>query len=281
LCSLGLATLLTDEVFFHGWPSSNLRAMTIVQLIAQESTPCHHGNLQACAGESSYDCWEKARVDPAAGFSGEQPVRAIFGYGSLIFRPGFPHVRAYKVCVRGFFRRFWQRSCDHRGTVEVPGRVLTLVHAADASNEQLEEAEVHGVAYDVADEDWETVIDLLDIRERHGYVRTVADMFPSEPPGTGDSASTSIGRAVVYYAHEPHANAAYTGPEPTDVTAGVIATARGPSGRNDDYLFRLNKALDSWGTPPDPYLSELTAAVHAAAEARACKEGPSPLAVEA
>lgn len=195
-------------------------------------------------------------MDPDAEFEGATPVRSIFGYGSLIFRPGFPYLRAYPASVRGYLRRFWQRSCDHRGTPKAPGRVVTLVRAEDAGGEA-EAAEVHGVAYDVADEDWQAVLEALDIRERHGYVRTVAALLA---PG-GASAEAGTGRAVVYYAHEPRSNAAYAGPEAVAQTAEVIASSGGPSGRNDDYLFALKSALDEWGIPPDPYLEELVEAV--------------------
>ena len=71
--------------------------------------------------EIAYDCWERARVDENITSDQFDKVRTVFGYGSLIFRPGFPYQRMYPACVRGYLRRFWQMSCDHRGTPEFPG----------------------------------------------------------------------------------------------------------------------------------------------------------------
>lgn len=52
----------------------------------------------------------------------------IFGYGSLCFSPG--NMRFEEYCdgyINGYTRRFWQKSCDHRGTPENPGLVCTLL----------------------------------------------------------------------------------------------------------------------------------------------------------
>ena len=63
---------------------------------------------------------------------------AIFGYGSLVWRPDLPHTEAHDGYIVGWVRRFYQGSPDHRGTPERPGRVATLLRAADEKESPLD-----------------------------------------------------------------------------------------------------------------------------------------------
>ena len=57
----------------------------------------------------------------------------VFGYGSLIWDPGFPVAERRIGRVQGWHRSFCMRSIHHRGTVEQPGLVLALDAAEGAS----------------------------------------------------------------------------------------------------------------------------------------------------
>ncbi len=148
----------------------------------------------------------------------------LFGYGSLIYLVDFPHLESRPASIRGWSRRFWQGSHDHRGTETNPGRVVTLIEEAGAI--------CGGVAYRVE----ASVFEQLDEREKNGYLRFATEM-------TFDDGSHATG--LIYIA-TPN-NEAYLGEASEHEIACHICRAEGASGTNSDYLLDLANALRELG----------------------------------
>jgi cation transport regulator ChaC len=156
-------------------------------------------------------------------FDGHESVW-LFGYGSLIFKADFPYLDRRAASIRGWSRRFWQGSHDHRGTEAAPGRVVTLVPDAGAT--------CHGMAYLVTPEEFAH----LDYREKNGYLRLATEIRFED----GSSVE-----GLVYIA--THENAAFLGPAGERDIARQIAASCGPSGPNSEYLLELAHALRELG----------------------------------
>ena len=161
----------------------------------------------------------------------------IFGYGSLIFRPAIPFVERRPARVRGWTRRFWQWSTDHRGEPWQPGRVVTLAPAPDDT--------CWGMAYRLDEVDADAILADLDVRERGGYVRMEIPLELEEPATQAphrSAASPHVVAGLTYQGWPGNRN--YAGPAPIAEIASQVAEATGPSGANADYVRDLHAAVN-------------------------------------
>lgn len=177
----------------------------------------------------------------------------IFGYGSLIWRPAIRHAERRPAWVRGFERRFWQGSTDHRGVPGAPGRVVTLVRRRAAR--------CWGMAYRVPDAEHDAVLEALDERERGGYDRL---RLPIHFAGAGREEAPGP-HALAWVATER--NPGYLGPAPLRAIVDQVRGSAGPSGSNREYVLRLAGALREIGAE-DPHVFALEALLRQEEEAR-------------
>ena len=154
----------------------------------------------------------------------------IFGYGSLIWNPGFAHSEARIATLTGYRRSFCMRSIHHRGTPARPGLVLAL----DAEPG----AECRGLAFRIAAPIAEETLEYLRAREliSAAYVETRHEI-------TLDDGRRPM--AVAYVIERGHVQ--YCGGLSLEEQAQIIAAAHGGRGPNCEYLHQTAAHLARLG----------------------------------
>lgn len=80
----------------------------------------------------------------------------VFGFGSLIWAPGFPYIERRPARLMGWHRAFSLISTESWGSERSPGLIVTLQRGGHCD----------GIAYGVARRDWPSVVDYLRRREQ-------------------------------------------------------------------------------------------------------------------
>ena len=172
----------------------------------------------------------------------------VFGYGSLMWDPGFEFAERRLARLDGFHRAFCLRSVHYRGTAAAPGLVLGL----DAA----EGAACTGVVYRVpAASAWDTLV-YLRRRELVSYAY-------HETRATVQLAGGGRVGALAYVVDPLHAQ--YCGRLTLEDQAQIIARAEGLRGPNRDYLWNTVEHLAELGICDDD-LAWLAARVRALAQ---------------
>ncbi|PTX57009.1 cation transport protein ChaC [Litoreibacter ponti] len=153
----------------------------------------------------------------------------VFGYGSLMWNPGFDPAEQVLARLGGFHRSFCMWSIHHRGSEQEPGLVLAL-----------DEADTHceGVAMRVHDAERDAVLAYLREREliSAAYVEQTHDLDLRD------------GRRVpglCYVIQRDHVQ--YCGGMELERQAQVIAQAVGGRGPNTEYLYNTYAQLEAFG----------------------------------
>ena len=154
----------------------------------------------------------------------------VFGYGSLMWRPGFEYLERRPAELRDYRRAFCIYSHHHRGTAARPGLVLGLAWSPGRS--------CRGIAFRVAATKAAETRDYLDERELIGYAYKAVSLPVFLADGAAVPAYTFVG--------DPQ-HRQYAGDLPPDRQAALIMEAQGVAGLNRDYLINTVRELEAEG----------------------------------
>ena len=167
----------------------------------------------------------------------------VFGYGSLLWNPGFEIAVRAVATLPNYARSFCMRSIHHRGTVDDPGLVLAL--------DERKGAQCAGVAFAVAEGKEDETLQYLRERElvSSAYLEKILTL---------NLADGRKVEAVTYVIDESHEQ--YCSDLPLEEQAQIIANAVGGRGPNWEYLYNTASHLRDIDLR-DPDLEWLTARV--------------------
>ena len=156
----------------------------------------------------------------------------VFGYGSLMWNPGFAFEEQATARLLGRHRRLCVVSRHHRGSAERPGLVMGLDRGGSC----------RGVAYRVPAEAAAATLAYLDEREIAHYPVYRRAVLPVVLDGA-DGARRVAAVAYVVERSDPD----YAGHLSVEQQAAIVASARGLSGDNRDYLASTVRHIHALG----------------------------------
>jgi len=152
----------------------------------------------------------------------------VFGYGSLMWRPGFAHIGATRAVMRGVHRRLCVLSMRHRGSPENPGLVFGLLPGGSCP----------GLGFEVDGRFWPEVSDYLRERERDNGVYIEARRPLRLETGR-------VVSATAFVVDRSHAQ--FAGKLSIDDQLARVSIANGESGANVDYVRETHLQLRKLG----------------------------------
>lgn len=162
----------------------------------------------------------------------------VFGYGSLMWRPGFDFIERRLALVRGYHRSLCIFSHVHRGTPERPGLVLGLDRGGCC----------RGVAFRIKGAEAEGVLAYLRARELVTHVYRERQLRVLLEDGRRIE-------AVAYVADRRHIQ--FAGRLGRPHLLAHVQQGFGVSGRNSDYVKNTHRHLEELGLV-DPLLQWLS-----------------------
>lgn len=167
----------------------------------------------------------------------------VFGYGSLVWRPGFEFIERLPASIRGYHRALCIYSHIHRGTPAHPGLVLGLDRGGTC----------RGLAFRVAEVRRDATLAYLRAREQPTLVYRETHMRAKLEDGREIT-------AVTYVADRNHPQ--YAGRLPQTDLLRLVQQGKGQSGENPEYIVNTHQHLVALGID-DPVLRWLTGQIRA------------------
>jgi glutathione-specific gamma-glutamylcyclotransferase len=167
----------------------------------------------------------------------------VFGYGSLMWRPGFESLSKQRARLFGYHRSLCLESRVHRGSPERGGLVLALDKGGSCV----------GIAYQVEFAKREEVIAYLRARE------LVTSAYIEREVSIRLADGTPV-RAITYVMDSSHEQ--YAGRLSTQAAAQKVVGAVGISGANEDYVISAVNHLQILGIR-DHWLEEVARLISA------------------
>ncbi len=161
-------------------------------------------------------------------FEASEQTHWVFGYGSLIWNPGFSFLGAQLGLLRGAHRSLSIISHHHRGTRDVPGLVFGLTRGGSC----------RGMVFEVCASAWAEVRAYLDAREL--VTAVYRDVW--RPVTLADGRRV---RALTYVVDENHEQ--FAGQLSLEEQVAMIRAGVGISGRNVDYVLNTAHHLTQLG----------------------------------
>ena len=161
----------------------------------------------------------------------------VFGYGSLMWRPGFAHTETCRARLHGFRRSLCVSSFVYRGTPGRPGLVLGLDHGGSCV----------GLAFRVPDELRDEVVAYL--RDRELVTGVYLERMLPVRLENGENVV-----AMAYVVDRSHEQ--YAGNLDEAAAAKIVSGAVGQAGPNEEYVLNTIAHIRALGIR-DHWLEEV------------------------
>jgi cation transport protein ChaC len=168
----------------------------------------------------------------------------VFGYGSLMWRPGFEFLEQAPARLIGEHRSLCVYSFDHRGTPEKPGLVLGLDRGGAC----------RGIAFRVSAKRRDDTVNYLREREQttHVYREVMRSVWL-------ENEARQRVAALAYVVDRGHVQ--YAGRLSLTEQLRYVRQGHGRSGNNRDYVLSTVKSIEAQGFR-DPQLHQLALMLH-------------------